>query len=298
MAEQPDTATETTMAQVEKYAAPTDLAEAARLLAAGEATLLAGGTDLMPQTRSGVRPLSGLLLNLRRIGELRGVSRREGAIRLGALTTVTEVLGDPVLRERAPVLCAAADCFASDQVRNSATLGGNLCNASPAGDLIIPLLLLDAEVELASWSDGRLAHRKLPLCDFFVGPGQTRLRPDEILTAVVFAEPAAGFVAGFKKFGARPALDISIVSVGVAGVRREDRLTGARVALGAVAPTPLRGRRTEALLEGQPLTEDLIAAAAEEAAGEISPISDVRASAWYRTELVRVLLRRTLQDVL
>jgi CO/xanthine dehydrogenase FAD-binding subunit len=286
------------MATVEKYAAPTNLAEAVRLLAEDDATLLAGGTDLMLQTRSGVKTFAPLLLNLRRIPELQGITKSNGTIRVGALATVTDILRDRTLLEHVRILTESADCFASDQVRNSATIGGNICNASPAGDLIVPLLLLDADVELASWTDGAMVKRNIPVCEFFVGPGQTRIQENEILTAATFPIPERNFVARFEKFGARPALDISVVSVGIAGVREKGCLRGARVAFGAVAPTPLRGRETEAVVEGKTCSEEMVAAASRRAVEEISPISDVRASAWYRKELVRVLTGRVLRDVL
>jgi len=286
------------MTAVEKYAAPTSLTEAVKLLAENNATLLAGGTDLMLQTQSGLKAFTPLLLNLRRISELQGISMSNGNIRVGALTTVTDILQDSILLESAHVLPETADCFACDQVRNSATIGGNICNASPAGDLIVPLLLLDADVELACWADGKVATRSIPLGEFFVGPGKTQIQANEILTATTFTLPERNYVAQFEKFGARPALDISVVSVGIAGVREKGSLRGARVAFGAVAPTPLRGRETETVIEGQACTTEMIEEAGRQAAAEISPISDVRASAWYRKELVRVLTGRVLRDVL
>jgi len=285
------------MNSIRHYAAPTNLEDAVRLLAEGEATLLAGGTDLMPQTRSGALAFSPLLMSLRHIPDLAGISLTEGRIRLGALTTVTGILGSDLLRDVSPVLPEVADRFAAGQIRNSATVGGNVCNASPAGDLVIPLLLLDAEVHLASWRDGAVAVRTVPLSEFFVGPGRTVARPGELLTHIWFPRPCEGFAARFEKFGARPALDISVVSVGVAGCKEGGALKDARVALGAVAPTPLRGRKTEELLEGRILTEEVIAQASSTALEEISPITDVRASAWYRKELVRVYVRRLLHDV-
>ncbi len=286
------------MATIETYHTPTSLDEAVRLLAAGQSTLLAGGTDLMPQSQAGMRLFEPRLINLRKITGLRGVTDRDGNVRIGALATVTDVLRNELLQDAAPILPAAADQFASDQVRNSATIGGNICNASPAGDMIIPFLLLDAEVELACWRDDALSTRRVPLCEFFAGPGQTTIDPDELLTAVVFAVPDARFVARFEKFGMRPALDIAVVSVGIGGVLDGGALTGARVAFGAVAPTPLRGRRTEAVIEGRAGDEAMIAEAVAQAAQEISPISDVRASAWYREELIRVLTGRVLRHVL
>lgn len=285
------------MAEIKEYAAPTSLAESVRLLADGGATLLAGGTDLMPQTRSGAREFASRLVNLKRIPDLQGIVRTNGSVRVGALTTVTEVLESDLLRESAPILRETADCFACGQVRNSATIGGNICNASPAGDMIIPLLLLDAEVELARWSKGGVERRRTPLSKFFTGPGQTRILPTEILTSIHFAVPDTDFIAAFRKFGVRPALDISLVSVGVAGRRDSAVLREARVAFGAVAPVPLRGRMTESVIEGRSLDEATVESAVLRAAEEISPISDVRASAWYRRELIRTLTGRLLRYV-
>jgi xanthine dehydrogenase FAD-binding subunit len=283
--------------KIDRYAAPTTLDEAAQLMASGEVTLLAGGTDLMLQTRAGTKSFGRLLLNLRRVPEIAGVSRQNGTIRVGALSTVTEILRDPLLRGSARVLPEAADCFASGQVRNSATVGGNICNASPAGDLIIPLLLLEAEVELVSWSGGALQTRHLALDDFFVGPGDTQIGSQEILAGIRFAAPPDGFAGGFRKFGARPAMDIAVVSVGIAGTLRGQMLSDVRVAFGALAPIPLRGGATETAIEGRVLDEAVITAAVQAARQEVAPISDVRASAWYRKQLVGVLTERLLRDV-
>jgi CO/xanthine dehydrogenase FAD-binding subunit len=282
---------------IEQYSAPDSIEEAARVMHEGKVTVLAGGTDLMPQTESGTRQFATTLLNIRRIESLGEVRIQDGRIRIGALTTVSDILDHESLSRTVPVLAQAADRFASSQLRNAATIGGNLCNASPAGDMIIPLVLLDAEVELVSWSDGAVSSRRVPVADFFTGPGATCKRNDELLTAIEFAIPEPGFVAGFCKSGPRPALEISTVSLGVAGILKDDALHAARVAIGAAAPTPLRARRAEAALEGQRLDTALIAEAAELAAEEAMPIDDVRASAWYRTHLIRVFARRLLHDV-
>lgn len=285
------------MTVIEAYAAPTTVEEAAKLLAEDEATIFAGATDLMLQVQSGAKAFAPTLMNLRRVEGLRGTTEANGAIRLGALTTITDVLSDKVLRRSAPVLCETADKFACGQVRNSATVGGNICNASPAGDMIIPLMLLDAEAELVSWVEGEANWRRIPLCNFFDGPGQSKLRASEILTALTFRTPASDFVAGFQKFGTRRSMDISVVSVGVGGRLSDGVLTDARVAFGAVAPVPKRGRETEKALEGQKIGDTTIDAAVVKADAEISPISDVRGSAWYRRELVKTLTGRLLRDV-
>ncbi len=286
------------MADIERYERPASLAEAVALLREGGVTILAGGTDLMPQTQQGVRAFQPVLMNITRIPEPRGIEDGARAIRIGALATITEILDSPLVREHLPVLAAAADCFGSDQLRNWATVGGNIANASPAGDMIIPLLLLDAELELASAGEGgQVRSRRMALKDFFTGPRQTRLEPHEILVAIHVPRPGGDFVAEFVKFGARPALDISLVSVGIAGMRKNGALENARVAVGAAAPTAIRVQRTEAALNGRRLDAEAIQAVAESAAREINPISDVRGSAWYRREMVANITKRILRDV-
>ncbi len=285
---------------LERYLAPTSLVEALAALRDGAGVcVLAGGTDLMPQLRAGRLRHAGTLLNIRRVPGLDTVSVEGGALCIGALATVAQLLIDPLVRTHAPLLAQAADHFASDQIRNAATLGGNVCNASPAGDLLTPLLALDAEVELASLADhGTTEFRRLPLERFFTGPGATLREPHELLTSVRMPLAALGQVTRFYKTGTRPALDISTIAIALAARRdAAHRLHGVRLALGAVAPTPLRARRTEALLEGRSLDAALAAQAAESAAEEVKPIDDVRASGWYRRELVRNMIRRILDDV-
>ncbi len=285
------------MMVVERYEAPESLPEVTQILAQGPATMFAGGTDVMPQTRTATRPVQPTLININRLADLRGISESNGAVRIGGLTSITDILDSEFLKRAAAVVVQAADCFAGGQVRNAATIGGNICNASPAGDMIIPLLLLDAEVELASWRNACVVRRRVPLCDFFTGPGKTRIEGDEILTAVEFPVPKPHTVGRFCKFGTRPALDIAVVSVGLAGVKENGCLKTARVAFGAVAPTPIRGRKTEAALENRELDAGRIAEIAQVAEQEVSPISDVRASAWYRTQLIRELTERLLHEV-
>ncbi len=282
---------------IEAYEAPASIADAVQVLARGDVTVLAGGTDLTVQVDAGRITYGKTLMNIRRIAELQGVSEAGGRISIGALTTVTNILDDDALAQSVPVLRATADRFASMQIRNAATIGGNLVNASPAGDMIVPLLLLDADVELASWRDGAVSTRSVALKDFFTGPGKTVRADNELLTRVTFAKPAAGFAARFEKSGPRPALEISTVSAGVAGTLENGVLSNVRVVLGAVAPTPLRAAKAEAALEGKTLDGDTIAAGAAAACDDCTPIDDVRASAWYRHHLVRVFMERLLTDV-
>lgn len=282
---------------VEAYWAPASLQEALQHLRGGEVTILAGGTDLMPQSHAGRVTLERGLLNVRRIPELCGIERIDAAVRIGALATVSELMRDPRVREHCGIVAEACDHFASDQLRNAATIGGNVCNASPAGDLLPPLLALDALAELASMPNGRIETRLVPLAEFFVGPGKTVRAPNELLCAIRVPLPPPGFVGRFFKFGTRPALDISAIAIGLGGLKRGRALTRVRVAYGAVAPVPMRARATEAALEGTPLDEGTIARIAAVARDEVRPIDDVRASAWYRRELVYNMTRRILDDV-
>jgi xanthine dehydrogenase FAD-binding subunit len=279
------------------YVAPRRLDEALQVMADGDATLLCGGTDLAPQTESGTRQYKSKLLNIRRIEELGGIAAKGGEIRIGATTTFSEIRRSAVLADIAPVLVQAAERFASEQIRNAASVGGNICNASPAGDMIPPLLVLGAAVELACWQGGAVQTRRVPLEQFFVRPGRTVMRAEELLTAVVFDRPQADFVARFRKSGPRPALEISTVSVALGARVVGGRLSDVRVAMGSVAPTPLRARHVEAALEGKPLDAATIAAGVSATAQDAKPIDDVRASAWYRGHLVKVFVEEVLNDV-
>jgi CO/xanthine dehydrogenase FAD-binding subunit len=279
------------------YLAPRHLDEALQAMADGDATVFCGGTDLAPQTESGARRYKTKLLNLRRVEGLCGINTEGSEIRIGATTTVSDIRGSAALAEIAPVLVEAAEHFASEQIRNAASLGGNLCNASPAGDMSPPLLVLGAATELACWRDGAVHTRRVPLEQFFVGPGKTVKRPEELLTAVVFARPAPGFVGRFRKSGPRPALEISTVSVALGAQVTDGRLSEVRVAMGSVAPTPVRAHHVEAALKGKPLDTAAIAAAVDAAAKDAQPIDDVRASAWYRSHLVKVFVEEVLDDV-
>ncbi len=283
--------------KIEAYCVPASLTEAAEILRPGDVTILAAGTDLMPQAHAGRVRFGRVLMSVRRVPELRGIALESGWLRIGALTTVTELMADAHVREHAPILATAGDHFASGQLRNVATVGGNICNASPAGDLLVPLLVLAAEVELVCKPNGSCVSRRVPLQEFFTGPGKTVRSGNELLVAVHVPIRAERRVMRFVKFGTRPALDIAAVSIGIAGVLREGALHDPRVAFGAVGPTPMRGPATETALAGAVLTAEVIERAAAAATDEVRPISDVRASAWYRRELVHNLIKRMLADV-
>ncbi len=278
------------------YCSPTSLDDALRLLAGGRATILCGGTDLLPRWSKGMSGQPDALVDLKRIEELRGVEQADGEVRVGGCTVLSDVASDPVLASTAPVLAKAAGRVACPQIRNRATLGGNLCNASPAADTAIPLILLDAVLELTRAEDDRLQTRNVPMLDFFTGPGSTVLQPGEVLTRVRFKPLTPGTFADWDKFGTRPSMEIAVASVGVALRFEDGAVTHARVGYGSVSPMPLRGRGAEAELAGKELSPEVISKCEAAARAEIAPITDVRAGDAFRKEMVGVMLRRMLED--
>ena len=285
------------MSELKHYFAPTSLDQAVECLKDGDVTILAGGTDLTPQSQAGRIKIKHTLMNIRHIPQLSGITLEDTEIRIGALTTITEIMESEMVQQHLPVLIEACEHFASDQIRNAGTIGGNICNASPAGDTLVPLLVLDASVELASMPEARLYQHSMPLSTFFVGPGKTRRSLCELLTCVRIPLPAPGHVARFYKLGTRPALDISTISIGVAGTLKDGVLSNARVAFGAVAPTPVRAALTEQALEGKRLDATAIVRVAAIAKDEVKPIDDVRATAWYRKEMIHNITKRILSHV-
>jgi len=279
-----------------EYCAPTNLPEAISLLGqySSAARLIAGGTDLLTALKERTdRP--EYLINLAGLAELCFIRYDpETGLRIGAAVTVRAVEKSDVVRLYYPVISQAAATLASVQIRNLATIAGNICRASPSADLPPALLVLDATVKLA----GPLGERIVPLVDFFTGPGKTVLRPDEILTEIRLPPSQPDRGAAYIKHSPRRAMDLASVGVAAAITLETGLCRQARIALGAVAPTPRRSFQAEALLTGQIPTPDLILQAAEAAAAEANPISDVRASAAYRRQMVRVLVRRALQQSL
>jgi len=285
------------MTELKRYFAPTSLDQAVECLKDGDVTILAGGTDLTPQSQAGRVRIKQTLMNIRHIPQLSGITLEGKEIRIGALSTITEVMEHPLVRQHLPVLVEACNHFASDQIRNAGTIGGNICNASPAGDTLIPLMVLDACVELASMPEAKLYRHCMPLSTFFVGPGKTRRSLCELVTGVRIPVPGPDHVAHFYKHGTRPALDISTISIGIAGTMKEGALSNVRVAFGAVAPTPVRAAQTEKALEGRKLDAAIIDQAAATARDEVKPIDDVRATAWYRKEMIHNITKRILGHV-
>jgi CO/xanthine dehydrogenase FAD-binding subunit len=244
------------------------------------------------QPQRGRRPSA--VVNIKRIPGLAGIEVREDAIRLGALTTLAALMEHPVIRAEYPVLPFAARYMGSPAIRNLATVGGNLCNASPAADLPPVLLVLDAGVDVA----GPAGARRLALGDFFRGPGQTALGPGELLVAIEFPRKHAGWAIRYERLDVRRAMDIAIAGVGLALHREGPRVRAARLALAAVAPTPMRVPAAEAALREAGLSPEGIERAAALAAAAARPITDVRATAEYRRAMVAALVRRGLTAIL
>jgi aerobic carbon-monoxide dehydrogenase medium subunit len=272
---------------------PQSLPEALELLGRlnGQARVIAGGTDLMLQLKADIKS-PATIINIKRLPELKAISYDESTgLWLGALTTLRDLLHSPIIARFYPSLAQAAGLMASDQIRSFATVGGNLCNASPAADLAPPLIVLDAVAHVA----GPRGPRQLSLEAFFLGPGKSALAPDELLQAVSLAPPTGEAV--YIKQAPRAFMDLAVVGVGIRLALVESVCQTIRIALAAVAPVPLRARPAEAVLSGHRLTSERIARAAQLAAEASSPIDDVRGSVWYRRRMVEVATRRGLQSL-
>jgi carbon-monoxide dehydrogenase medium subunit len=280
------------------YHRPRDLGQALELLSRyGErAAVLAGGTDLLVEWKQKLKSPSRLI-DIKGISSLERVSgASEGSLQIGPLTTLTALSLSPVLGEERNLLAQAARKVGSLQVRNRATLGGNVCNASPSGDTLPALLCLDAKVEIASQKNERV----LPLREFFLGPGLNALRPDELLVRILLPPPPAGSRGIYKKFSLKRAVDLAVASVAVLALFHHSGqvLEDIRIALGAVAPTPMRAERAEKLLRSAKVEERTIKEAAQAAAEEARPISDLRASEWFRREMIFHLTEQALREIL
>ena len=278
-----------------EFAMPGSIDECLSLLARHEdARLVAGGTDLVPQMKNGVvRP--ACVIDISRLPELTRIALgTDGGLRLGAAVTARQIERDARLQERYPSLAESAALVGSIQVRNLATVGGNLCNAAPSADMAPPLIALDAEAVIAG-SKGR---RTVPLASFFEGVRKTVLGPGELLIELVIAAPGPRSGGHYLRHTPRRELDIAVVGV-ASQVTLSNGVCGkARIALASVAPIPVRAEAAERALEGQPLTADRIAEAARLAVDAARPISDQRGSADFRRHLVRVLTNRTLTRAL
>jgi len=271
---------------------PTTLAEASNLFAKEHAQLLAGGTDLVIGMKAYTETPASVV-SLEKIPGLTGITvDNDNSITIGAMTKVREVELSNDIRQHHTALAEGASEIGSIQIRNLATIGGNIAHASPAADTVAGLLVADAQVNIASAN----GERSVPINELFTGPGQTVLKPGEIITQFRLPNPASG--SHYIKHKIREVMDLAFIGVASAVDVQNGVIEEARIGLAAVAPTPIRATEAEDLLKGKRPTPELLQQAGEAAAAATSPISDLRCSAEHRKEMVDVLTRRTLQNAL
>ncbi len=275
---------------------PASLPEAIALLVkyGDRAKLLAGGTDLVVNMRER-RASPDYIVALGRIPGLDGIVQETGGVRIGALAAIAALEKSAVLKARYTAAAQAASQMASPGIRNMATVGGSLCSATPSGDMAPALLALDAGVSI----QGPGGKRELPLAEFFTGPNRTVLGTGEILVSIFLPEPQPHTGSAYFKYAPRGNTDLAWVGTGAALALEGGVCRSVRLALGAVAPTPMRAPRAEASLLGKRIGEAEIEQAAETAAGEARPREgSKRASAEYRRSMVAVFMRRALQTAI
>lgn len=278
------------MSTIASYTKPRTLAEAVAQLSSGESRILSGGTDFYPA--QGERVVRDAVVDVSALKELRGIAREGDHIRIGGLTTWTDVIRSPLPR-CFDALKKAATEVGSVQIQNRGTVAGNLCNASPAADGVPPLLALDAEVELASVT----GTRRMRLEDFIVGNRKTQRKTDELLTAVLVPRGMNDAASSFVKLGARRYLVISIAMVAaVILVDDAERIAEARVAVGSCSAVARRLRRLEAELMGAPVRDGFAGRVKREHLETLAPIDDVRATGQYRKDAALTLIERALNE--
>lgn len=278
-----------------EYYEPKSLEDALSILSqyGDKAKVIAGGTDVLVDMKHKEEP--PCLVNIKRIPNLSGIRPNGSVLRIGPLTSIREIEKNGTVREKFPVLWDASHQFASLQIRNTATIGGNICRASPSGEMLAPLLVYEASAKMVL-PDGE---KRVPMGSLFLGPSKTALGPQGLLTEIEIPNPPEGSRGVYLKHAVRGAMDIAIVGVAVlmvpdAGNRS---VKDVRIGLGAVAPTPIRARGAEAILRGKPFSESSALEAARQAAHEASPITDHRGTADYRRWIVEALTRRGLIEV-
>jgi len=273
------------------YLAPKNLIEALEMMSdRPEATPLAGGTDILVQMKEGRRPVEALL-SLKRVPEVHQYAHN-GTLTFGSAVTVGQIAANRQIQQGYTALAIGAGLIGSVQIRNVATVGGNLCNAAPSADTAPPLLVLGAQAVIASTQ----GERTVSLETFFLGPGRTVLQPGELLKEIVVPQPTDQSGSFYVRHIPRARMGLAVAGVAAAITLGADgTITDARLALGAVAPVPMRATAAEALLPGHALTDDLLQEVGATAAQEAAPVDDLRASAEYRRHLVNVLTQRALR---
>jgi len=283
------------MKEFEMYE-PKRVEEACDLLAKyrGRARILAGGTDLLVELKRGWHKPAALI-NLKTVKGLDKIrfTKNEG-LRIGAMVTWAQLLDSKPVSRHYPLLRMAAEHLGSMQIRNTATLAGNITQASPAANGPLPLLAYDASCVIQGTNGGRT----IPVEKMFRGVRKNALKKGEVLTEICVPLPAAGFKGTYYKFALRRAMDLAVVGLGVLVKTRGGTFDEVRIALGSVAPKPFRARNAEKILKGEKIADQLIRKAGETAAAQCSPITDLRASKEYRYELVKELVYKGIKESL
>jgi len=262
-----------------------------------KAKVLAGGTDLIVAMKKKVI-LPQMVISLHQTKGLDYILEEDKFICIGATTKFSKLQNDPILKKHAPILCEAIALIGSWQIRNVATIGGNLCNAPPAADSSVALLALNARVLIT----GKDSEKELALSSFFTGPGTTALKPNQLLKEIIIEKPKERSYGRYLKLMRRKAVDLALVSIAFQAEVQEnsDSLSHVAIAMGGVAPTPIRAMEAESILEGLTYNDavKMLPKVAEAAVADTKPISDVRATAEYRKKIVNTFVRRAGQGVL
>ncbi len=258
-----------------------------------KACIVAGCTNVLPNIRD-KKIVSKVLVDISDIEELRGISKEKDKVCIGPLTTIAELTNSEAISKEGEVLYQAAEQFADPIVRNNATVGGNLVTASPAADMAVPLLTLDAILKIESIE----RKRGVRLKDFFIGPEKTILREDEMITGIEFESSNINKNGCFIKLGLRKAMAIAVASIAVNLEVRENKIAQVRIAMGSVAPTPIRLTVVEGFLKNKEVNSNgLIEEAINKVREEVDPISDIRASAEYRRYVSGILFKRAFNKL-
>ena len=278
-----------------KYISPENKEEALKILEEERvnAFIVAGCTNVLPDIK--VKKLNPkILLDITAIEELRGVDKKKDKICIGPLTIIAESINSELILKEGKILIQAAQEFADPLVRNSATIGGNLVTASPAADMAVPLLTLDALIKIESVKD----KREVKLKDFFLGPGKTVLQDDEMIVGIEFEQSDINKNGYFIKLGQRKAMAIAIASLALNLEVKQNKIIQIRIAMGSVAPMPIRLTGVEEFLKNKEIKNELIEEAINKVSEEVNPISDIRASEEYRRYISGILFKRAFEKLI
>lgn len=274
---------------------PKSVKEAISLLSdhGEKAEVIAGGTDLLVRMKRG-DAFPDYLINMEGLKELEYIRYDEKkGLRIGARTSIHAIAESPLLEDKFDIIAQAARTLGTPTIRRQATIGGNLCNAAPSADMAPALIVLGAQLKI----EGSEGQKVMAVEDFFIGPGETKLKRNEILTEIQVPDPIPSSRTVYLKQTQTQGAGLALVGVAAMIVMENDVITDVKMSLGAVAPTPIRAKKAEATLKGKKQDDSLLETCAEAALQESSPIDDVRSSADYRKKLIKVLVKRALEQV-